>query len=117
MSASVVGKALVWIDGAPVDAAEARVSVFDRGFLYGDSVYEVLWWHRGAAIQADDHFARLRESAKRIYMNLDSDVDVAPAIDLPHAANTRLSPECQRALPPGLRHPGPADRGAPRGGR
>ena len=44
MSAGAVvssGRSLVWIDGAICDAADARVSVFDRGFLYGDSVYEV----------------------------------------------------------------------------
>ena len=32
----------VWIGGAVVDADSAVVPVFDRGFLYGDSVYEVL---------------------------------------------------------------------------
>ena len=32
----------VWIDGAVVAAEHAKISVFDRGFLYGDSVYEVM---------------------------------------------------------------------------
>ena len=32
----------VWIDGAIYDEHEAVVPVFDRGFLYGDSVYEVI---------------------------------------------------------------------------
>ena len=31
----------VSIDGQVVDSDSARVSVFDRGFLYGDSVFEV----------------------------------------------------------------------------
>ena len=34
-------KDAVWIDGEPVAAEQAVVSVFDRGFLYGDSVFVV----------------------------------------------------------------------------
>jgi len=47
------------------------VPVLDRGFLYGDSVYEVLWWHRGVLIQEQDHLDRLRESGRRIYLDVD----------------------------------------------
>ena len=38
---------LVSIDGRIVSAAEASVSVFDRGFLYGDSVFETLRTYGG----------------------------------------------------------------------
>jgi branched-chain amino acid aminotransferase len=62
------GRALVWIDGAPVDAAEARVPVFDRGFLYGDSVYEVTRAFSGVAFALDDHLDRLERSAAAILM-------------------------------------------------
>jgi branched-chain amino acid aminotransferase len=58
------------VNGKITGADGAVVSVLDRGFLYGDSVYEVLWWHRGVAVQADDHMSRLRESARRIYMDI-----------------------------------------------
>ena len=37
----------VAIDGEVVDSDEARVSVFDRGFLYGDSVFEVYRTYAG----------------------------------------------------------------------
>ena len=47
--------------------------VLDRGFLFGDSVYEVLWWHKGALVQAQEHFDRLRESGRRIYLDVPGD--------------------------------------------
>ena len=62
----------VWVDGRITPPEGAVVPALDRGFLYGDSVYEVLWWHRGTPIQAEDHLARLAESARRIYMDLPS---------------------------------------------
>ncbi len=62
------GKALVWIDGKPVDAADARVPVFDRGFLYGDSVYEVTRAFGGVAFALDEHLDRLERSAAGILM-------------------------------------------------
>jgi branched-chain amino acid aminotransferase len=62
------GRALVWIDGAPVDAAEARVPVFDRGFLYGDSVYEVTRAFGGIAFALDEHLDRLERSAAGLVM-------------------------------------------------
>jgi branched-chain amino acid aminotransferase len=62
------GRPLVWIDGAPVDAAEARVPVFDRGFLYGDSVYEVTRALGGVAFALDEHLERLERSAEGLLM-------------------------------------------------
>ena len=37
--------------GAPVDPADAKISVFDRGFLYGDSVYETMRTSGGAPVE------------------------------------------------------------------
>ncbi len=61
-------RALVWIDGAPVEAALARVPVFDRGFLYGDSVYEVTRAFGGVAFALDEHLDRLERSAQGLVM-------------------------------------------------
>ena len=63
-------KTMVAVNGTITPPEQAVVPALDRGFLYGDSVYEVLWWHRGTPIQAGDHWTRLRESARRIYMDL-----------------------------------------------
>lgn len=63
-------KTCVYVNGQITAPDTAVVPALDRGFLYGDSVYEVLWWHRGALIQADDHFDRLEESGRRLYMEI-----------------------------------------------
>jgi branched-chain amino acid aminotransferase len=70
----------VWIDGAPIDAAEARVSVFDRGFLYGDSVYEVTRTFNGVAFALDEHLDRLERSAAGILMQTPPRDEIARAV-------------------------------------
>lgn len=57
---------VVNLDGALVPPSAAKVSVFDRGFLYGDSVYEVIRTYGGRPFELDAHLARLRHSADRI---------------------------------------------------
>lgn len=58
------------IDGRLLAPAEARVSVFDRGFLYGDSVYEVVRTYCGRPFELPAHLARLVHSAERIGLEL-----------------------------------------------
>lgn len=60
----------VWIDGAEVAPEDARVSVFDRGFLYGDSIFETLRTYDGAPFAAEQHLARLSRSAERVAIEL-----------------------------------------------
>lgn len=62
--------AAVSIDGVVVPAGEARVSVFDRGFLYGDSVYEVVRTYGLEPFETRAHLARLAASAGRIGLAL-----------------------------------------------
>ena len=52
----------VWLNGEIVPAAEARVSVFDRGILLGDGVYETLRVHRGRIFRWREHHERLLNS-------------------------------------------------------
>ena len=49
--------------GTAVPPAEAKISVFDRGFLYGDSVYETLRTSGGHIVEWELHLERLRRSA------------------------------------------------------
>ncbi len=56
----------VAIDGKVVDSDEARVSVFDRGFLYGDSVFEVYRTYGGVPFAETEHLERLARSAARL---------------------------------------------------
>lgn len=62
--------ALVYIDGRRVSAADAKVSVFDRGLLYGDSVFETLATRVGRPFMLAEHVQRLRRSAELVYIDL-----------------------------------------------
>jgi branched-chain amino acid aminotransferase len=64
---------VVMIDGAIVAPEDAKVSVFDRGFLYGDAVFEVLRTYRGVPFALEEHLARLRRSAERVFIALPVD--------------------------------------------
>ena len=57
---------VVNLDGTIVPPAQARISIFDRGFLHGDSVYEVIRTYGGRPFELDAHLLRLRHSADRI---------------------------------------------------
>jgi len=54
---------VVYLNGRLVPAAEARVSAFDRGFLYGDGVFETVRAYGGRLFMPDAHHARLVRSA------------------------------------------------------
>ena len=54
------------VNGNDVPADEARVSVLDNGFAFGDSVYEVMRTYAGLAFEPGRHFRRLRASAARL---------------------------------------------------
>jgi len=53
----------VLLNGKFVDEREAKVSVMDNGFLYGDGVYETLRTYGGKIWQVEEHLRRLRSSA------------------------------------------------------
>lgn len=56
----------VYLNGKFVPEAEASVSVFDHGFLYGDGVFEGIRAYQGRIFKLDDHVDRLFDSAKAI---------------------------------------------------
>jgi len=49
---------------------EAHISVFDHGFLFGDSVYEVVGTHQGRLCFVQEHLKRLRNSARAISLEI-----------------------------------------------
>jgi branched-chain amino acid aminotransferase len=61
---------LVSIDNHLLGPTAARVEVFDRGFLYGDSVYESIRTYAGFPFESEEHLARLHRSADRIGLRL-----------------------------------------------
>ncbi|MFH0943872.1 MAG: aminotransferase class IV [Planctomycetota bacterium] len=59
---------LVNINGTMFPPEEAVISVFDRGFLYGDSVYETVRTYQGRLFLMERHLARLGRSAERLWL-------------------------------------------------
>ncbi len=61
---------LVYINGELVPKEEAKVSVFDHGFLYGDGVFEGIRVYDGRVFKLDEHIDRLYDSARAIMLDI-----------------------------------------------
>ena len=61
---------LIYVNGEIVPRNEAKVSVFDSGFLLGDGVWEGIRYHNKKLVHKDEHFRRLFESAAAIGMDI-----------------------------------------------
>ncbi|MDP6418183.1 MAG: aminotransferase class IV [Candidatus Krumholzibacteria bacterium] len=68
MKAEMASHVLLNLRVIPV--GEAKVSVSDRGFLFGDGIYETLRVYGGCPFLLDEHLLRLRESGRSIYLDL-----------------------------------------------
>ena len=60
----------IYVNGEFLSEEDAKVSVFDYGFLYGYGLFESMRAYNGKVFRLDRHVKRLFESAKRIGMNL-----------------------------------------------
>jgi len=58
----------VYLNGDFIPAEQAKVSVFDRGFLLGDGVYEVIPVYAGRCFQLEGHLLRLQASLDGVRM-------------------------------------------------
>ncbi len=70
----------VYIDGQPREPEAALVSVFDRGFLFGDSVYETIALIDRRLLFLSEHLDRLERSAGRLYLTPPPRAQVEKAI-------------------------------------
>jgi branched-chain amino acid aminotransferase len=61
---------LVYIDGQYFPKSEARISVFDHGFLYGDGVFEGIREYNGVVFKLKEHIDRLYRSAHAITLKI-----------------------------------------------
>jgi D-alanine transaminase len=59
----------VYLNGEYLPLAEARISVLDRGFTFGDGVYEVLLVYKRKIFRLEEHLNRLDNSLAAIYMD------------------------------------------------
>ena len=60
----------IYLDGEFVDKADAKISVFDHGLLYGDGVFEGIRLYDGNVFMLEEHIQRLEMSAKAIRLEL-----------------------------------------------
>lgn len=69
---------IVYVNGAFVPESEARLSVFDRGLLFADAVYEVTAVIEGALVDFEAHQRRLRRSLSELGIDFDPEgIDLA----------------------------------------
>lgn len=60
----------IWLNNQLVSESKATVSVFDRGFLYGDGVYETVRVYDGRIFRIKNHLERLDHSLKGINLKI-----------------------------------------------
>jgi branched-chain amino acid aminotransferase len=60
----------IYLDGRMVDEADAKVSVFDHGLLYGDGIFEGIRLYGGNVFRLDEHLERFELSAKAILLDM-----------------------------------------------
>ena len=77
---------LACLNGEIMPVEQARVPVWDRGFLFGDSVYEVWRMYRGRCWLEAEHLARLRRSLKELEF---PPVDLERLMDRLHRTNAQ----------------------------
>lgn len=64
---------IVYLNGEYLPADKAQISVFDRGFLFGDSVYEVIPFYQGVGFRLTEHLARLEYSLRALQIQTAQD--------------------------------------------
>ena len=60
----------VYIGGKLYDKADAKVSVYDHGLLYGDGVFEGIRAYAGRVFRLEAHIDRLYDSARAIHLQI-----------------------------------------------
>ena len=85
---------LMYLNGDIIEAADARISPFDRGFLWGDGVYEITPCFDGQMFRLSDHLDRLYRSLRyvRIHPGLDQAAMEAATLEALAANAQRLEP-------------------------
>lgn len=60
----------IYVDGQLCAEADAKISVFDHGLLYGDGVFEGIRFYGGRVFKLEEHIARLYDSARAICLEI-----------------------------------------------
>jgi D-alanine transaminase len=70
---------IAYFNGSYLPKDKISVSPDDRGFLFGDGIYEVMKWYGGFFFDQESHLARLRRSLREIRINW-TEADAFPLI-------------------------------------
>jgi branched-chain amino acid aminotransferase len=70
----------VFLNSTIIPESEAKISVYDHGFLYGDGIYETMRSYEGVVFMLDRHLERLRRSASLIKLGLPEDAYLKDAV-------------------------------------
>jgi branched-chain amino acid aminotransferase len=91
---------LLYLNGEILAERDARISPFDRGFLWGDGVYEITPVLGGRLFHLDDHLQRLERSLR--YVQIEPELGIAGIKDATHrlmdANADRLAPDSMYRL-------------------
>jgi len=68
--ATGVKEAKIYIDGKFYSEANAKISVFDHGLLYGDGIFEGIRFYNGRVFRLEEHLLRLWDSARSICLEI-----------------------------------------------
>jgi len=79
----------VYLNGQIVASAEAKISVFDRGFIFGDGLYEVMVQINGNFFYEKEHLARLQSGLHKVNIDFDVAILKNEIPKLLHAAQLR----------------------------
>lgn len=105
---------LLWLNGEFLPLEQAAISPLDRGFLFGDGLFETLRAQEGRVLGLDEHLARLRASARLLAMPLDDEPSWAGVLHQLLALNrltqglARIKIVLTRGIDPDLGLPAPA---------
>jgi len=71
---------IAYLNGEYIPLQDAKVSVLDRGFLFGDGVYEVIPVYSGICLRGDEHLERLKRSLSGLDININLSLQDLSAI-------------------------------------
>ena len=87
---------LLWVNGSLIDKADARVSPFDHGFLYGDGVWEPLRVFGGRLFKGREHIAALFATASYYEIEVPyTPAELLAAVEATVRANQRTDGYCR----------------------
>ncbi|WP_377889121.1 D-amino-acid transaminase [Alkalihalobacillus sp. R86527] len=103
---------MILLNGEIISKENASINIEDRGYQFGDGVYEVIRIYNGSFFELDGHFDRLKRSASEIHIELPFDrttfhTKVNELRSVNHVENGHLYMQVSRGVAP-RNHPFPA---------